>query len=495
MSHLPILVVLVPMACAPLCVLTRRAVVAWTFFLMAAAAALCCAVLLTVRTADGDVLRYTFGGWEAPVGIEYVVDAANAPVLLLVSLVAFAVAIYARGSVRAEISADQVPQFYACLCLCLTGMLGVAATGDAFNLFVFLEITSLSSYALIAMGTRRRALLAAFRYLVIGTIGATFLLIGIGLAYSVTGTLNMADLAERLTDLHGNRVLTAAVAFVAVGLGVKMAAFPLHSWLPDAYGEAPSVVNTFLAGVGTKVALYAFARFTFGIFGSALVFERLSIDLVMLVSASAAMVVGSAVACFQKDLRYLLAWSSVAQIGYIVAGFALASRDGVSAGFLHLVNHGVTKAALFAAAGLLLLRLGTGRLDSLAGLGRRMPWTFTAILVGGFGLVGVPFTAGFVSKWALVGALQEQHQWAVLAAVLLSSVLAVGYVGRIVEIAWFRDPSGDETADGDAVAAAPPTMVVATGGLVVLTVAIGVSPGLAADLADAAAVALLGGAR
>ncbi len=495
MSHLPILVILVPMVCAPMCVLTRRAVVAWAFFLTAATAALCCAVALAVQTVDGDVVRYTFGGWDAPVGIEYVVDAANAPVLLLVALVAFAVAIYARASVASEISAEQVPRFYACMCLCLTGLLGVAVTGDAFNLFVFLEISSLSSYALIAMGSRRRALLAAFRYLVIGTIGATFLLIGIGLAYSVTGTLNMADLAERLEDLHGNRVLTAAVAFVAVGLGVKMAAFPLHSWLPDAYGEAPSAVNTFLAGVGTKVALYAFARFTFAIFGAALVFERLSIDLVMLVAASAAMVVGSAVACFQSDLRYLLAWSSVAQIGYIVAGFALATPDGVSAGYLHLLNHGVTKAALFAAAGLLLLRLGTVRLDSLAGLGRRMPWTFTAILVGGLGLVGIPSTAGFVSKWSLVGALQEEHQWGVLAAVLVSSVLAVGYVGRIVEIAWFREPAGDETADSGAASAAPPTMVIATGGLVALTVAIGVSPGLVADLADAAAVALLGGSR
>lgn len=495
MNHLPILVILIPLVCAPLCVLTRRAVVAWTFFLAAAAAALCCAVILTVQTADGDVARYTFGGWEAPVGIEYVVDAANAPVLLLAAGVAFAVAVYARASVASEIDAERIPQFYACLCLCLTGLLGVTATGDAFNLFVFLEISSLSSYALIAMGSRRRALLAAFRYLVIGTIGATFLLIGIGLAYSATGTLNMADLAERLTDLHGNRVLTAAVAFVVVGLGVKMAAFPLHSWLPSAYGEAPSAVNTFLGGVGTKVALYAFARFTFGIFGVALVFDRLSIDLVMLVTASAAMIVGSTLACFQQDLRYLLAWSSVAQIGYIVAGFALASQNGVSAGFLHLLNHGVTKAALFAAAGLLLLRLGTLRLDALAGLGRRMPWTFGAVLVAGCGLIGVPLTAGFASKWALVEALEEQHRWGVLAVMLLSSLLAVVYVGRIVEIAWFREPTGGEATDEGAVASAPPTMVLATGALVVLTVAIGVSPGVAADLADGAAVALLGGAR
>ncbi|MDQ4116028.1 MAG: monovalent cation/H+ antiporter subunit D family protein, partial [Actinomycetota bacterium] len=277
MNQVPVLQVLIPLLGAPLCAVLRQRFVAWALFTAASVGAMACALRMTSGVVAGEVQRYALGGWPAPIGIEYVVDPANAPLLVLVSAIAVVVAVYARPSVEREIAPRQIPLFYSCLCLCLAGLLGVAATGDAFNAFVFLEISSLATYALIAMGRRRRALLAAFRYLIIGTIGATFLLIGIGLAYAVTGTLNMADLAARLPDVHGNRALTAAVVFVLVGLAVKMALFPLHAWLPDAYAEAPSAVSTFLAAVSTKVALYAFARFSFTVFGATLVFGLLPV--------------------------------------------------------------------------------------------------------------------------------------------------------------------------------------------------------------------------
>jgi multicomponent Na+:H+ antiporter subunit D len=489
MTQLPILQVLIPLLGAPLCALLRQRRVAWLLFVAAASGALVCALLLARRVLQGEVLRYSLGGWPAPTGIEYVIDPVNAPMLALVSTVALIVAVYARASVELEIEPHLIPLFYACMCLCLAGMLGVTATGDAFNTFVFLEITSLSSYALIAMGRRRRALLAAFRYLIIGTIGATFLLIGIGLAYAVTGTLNMADLAQRLPDVYGNRALTAAVAFVVVGLSVKMAVFPLHSWLPGAYGEAPSAVSTLLAGVSTKVALYAFLRFTLTVFGGSLVFGLLPVGVVGLVVASAAMLVASAVACFQRDLKYVLGWSSIAQVGYIIAGFSLATSAGVAAGYLHLINHAVTKAALFAAAGVLLMRLGSVQLSALTGQFRRMPWTFAAIVLAGVGLVGLPPTAGFASKWALVLALQERGQWFVLAAVLVSSLLSVVYVGRIVEIGWFREPVENPPLRKPA-----PSMIAMTWLLVLMSLYFGLSPVLPATFADGAAAALLGGA-
>ncbi len=489
MTQLPILQVLIPLLAAPLCALLQQRRLAWLLFVAAASGALVCALLLARRVSQGEVLRYALGGWPAPTGIEYVIDPVNAPVLALVSTVALIVAVYARASVELEIEPHRIPLFYACMCLCLAGMLGVTATGDAFNTFVFLEITSLSSYALIAMGRRRRALLAAFRYLIIGTIGATFLLIGIGLAYAVTGTLNMADLAQRLPDVYGNRALTAAVAFVVVGLSVKMAVFPLHSWLPGAYGEAPSAVSTLLAAVSTKVAMYAFLRFTLTVFGGSLVFGLLPVGVVGLVVASAAMLVASAVACFQRDLKYVLGWSSIAQVGYIIAGFSLATPTGVAAGYLHLINHAVTKAALFAAAGVLLMRLGSVQLTALTGQFRRMPWTFAAIVLAGVGLVGLPPTAGFASKWALLLALQEQGQWFVLAAVLISSLLSVVYVGRIVEIGWFREPVENPPLREPA-----PSMIAMTWLLVLMSLYFGVSPVLPATFADGAADALLGGA-
>jgi multicomponent Na+:H+ antiporter subunit D len=486
-AQLPALQVVIPLACAPLCMLLRSRTVAWLLFLVAALGSLTCAVLLAWRVSRSGTLRYAMGDWPAPTGIEFVVSGFNTPVLLLVSLIAAVAAVYGRRSVAAEVERRRTLPLYACLCLTLAGLLGLAITADVFNAFVFLEISSLATYTMIAMGRRRRALLASFHYLVIGTVGALFLLLGIGLAYAATGTLNMADLAQRLTGNAGNRVLYAAVVFVFVGLAVKMALVPLHAWLPGAYAEAPSVVSTFIAAVSTKVAIYAFGRFAFTVFGAALVFEVLPIDRVGLLLASVAMLVGSASACFQNDLRYLLAWSSVAQVGYIMAGISLATAAGVSAAYLHVINHAVTKAALFAAAGLLLLRLGSVRLTALAGLGRRVPWTFAAIVVAGLGLVGVPATAGFVSKWALATALIERGQWPVLVAMLASSLLAVVYLGRVVEVAWFRDPpAGAEPTPP------PASMVAATWFLVLLSVYFGIDATLPASLADAAASALLG---
>ncbi|MDO0938438.1 monovalent cation/H+ antiporter subunit D family protein [Streptomyces sp. DG2A-72] len=486
-GQLPVLQVAAPLLCAPLCVLLRSRLVAWLLFLAAALASLTCAVWLAERVEETGALRYAMGDWQAPYGIEFVVNGFNTPVLLLVSLTAVVVAVYGRRSVAAELDARRATLLYACLCLALAGLLGLAITGDVFNAFVFLEISSLSTYTMIAMGRRRQALLAGFRYLVIGTIGATFMLIGIGLAYAVTGTLNMADLAQRLTGGHDNRALQAAVVFVFVGLAVKMAVFPLHAWLPAAYAEAPSVVSTFVAATGTKVAVYVFCRFAFTVFGASLVFGSMPVDRIGLLLACLGILAGSAAACFQDDLRYVLAWSSVAQVGYIVAGVSLATAVGVSAAYLHMIMHAVTKAALFAIAGLLLLRLGSVRLSALAGIGRRMPWTFAAFVVAGLGLVGVPPTAGFVSKWALVTALVERDQWPVAVAMLAGSLLALVYVGRVVEVAWFREPP-----DGAEPPRPPASMVAAIWFLVLLSVYFGIDASLPAHLADAAAEALLG---
>jgi multicomponent Na+:H+ antiporter subunit D len=233
-------------------------------------------------------------------------------------------------------------------------------------------------------------------------------------------------------------------------------------------------------------------RFAFTGFGATLVFGLLEVGRVGLVLASVAMLAGSAVACFQRDLRYLLAWSSVGQMGYIVAGLSLATTGGLVAAYLHLFFHGIIKAALFAAAGMVLLRLGTGSLPALAGLGRRMPGTFAALLLAGLGLIGVPPTAGFVSKWALVQALIDQGQWLVLAAVLASSLLAVVYVGRIVEVGWFR-PVPTAAAGG---VDRPPWLMVAAGWvLVLLSLYFGIDATWPASLAEEAAAALLGSQR
>ena len=444
-DHLPILQVVVPLLAAPLCVLIGSRRLVWPLAFIASATTFVIATLLLMKTLDGSVISYHIGGWAPPLGIEYRIDAANAFVLFLVSGISTIVLLYAREYVAAIIPAKSRLLFYACYLLCLTGLLGVAATGDAFNTFVFLEISSLSTYVLIAMGAGKdkRALTSAFDYLIMGTIGATFFVIGIGLLYMATGTLNLADLSDRIADMENNRTVRAAFAFIVVGMGLKVAIYPLHLWLPNAYTHAPSVVTAFLAATSTKVAIYVLLRFMFSVFQPGFVFETYTLEFVILPFAILAMFAASIVAVFQTNLKRMLAYSSIAQIGYMLLGISFITKTGLTATIIHLFNHGITKGALFMAVGAYVLRTGNSFLDRLEGLGKAMPWTSAAFVIGGLSLIGVPGTAGFISKWVLITAAIEKGWWFVAVLIVASSLLAVIYVWKVVEVLYMREiPEG-----------------------------------------------------
>ncbi|MFQ5845945.1 MAG: proton-conducting transporter membrane subunit, partial [Planctomycetota bacterium] len=334
----------------------------------------------------------------------------------------------------------------------------------------------------------RRALTAAFQYLVLGTIGATFILIGIGLMYMMTGTLNMADMRERIADDTNRSTVRVAFAFLSVGIGLKMALFPLHLWLPNAYTYAPSIVTAFLAATATKVSVYVLVRFVFSIFGPAFAFEAVRLEAVLLPLAILAILVGSTAAIFQRNIKRMLAYSSVAQIGYMVLGISFASVTGLTGGIVHLFNHALTKGGLFLALGCIGFRLGSVDLDDLRGIGRRMPLTMFAWVVGGLSLIGVPFTAGFVSKWYLVSAALEAGRWPVAVLVLLSSLLALVYVWRVVEAAYFQRPPPRP----EPVREAPAALLVPTWVLIGAAVLFGIYTSASVGVAGRAAAALLG---
>ncbi len=442
-AQLPALQVVVPMLAAPLCVLLRRPRATWLLALVVCWGSVVMSVLLLQQTLSGGPISYHEGGWEPPWGIEIRLDAVNSFVLLIVSAISALVLTTAPRSLAAEVSKKRHYLFYAAYLLCMTGLLGMASAGDAFNVFVFLEISSLASYTMIAIGPRRQALLAAFRYLMVGTVGGTLFLLGVGMLYATTGTLNMVDLAVRLQEVESSRTLLVALACIVAGLSIKLALFPLGLWLPSAYTFAPAMVSAFLAATATKVAFYVLVRFVFNVFGPELAFGDLQLDAVVLPLALAAMLISSSVAIFQQDLKRLLAFSSLAQIGYMVAGLCFASLAGLTGGIVHLFNHALMKCCLFLVTACLVLRLGSTRIDDLRGLGRRMPWTMAAFVVGGLSLVGVPLTVGFVSKWYLVLAAIEGEGWLVAAVILVSSLLALIYVWRVVEVAYFQAPPAD----------------------------------------------------
>ncbi len=488
-QHLPLFPIIIPLIAAPICALMRQRALLWPFLIIVTWTTFASSVTLLYNITINSTITYSMGGWVAPIGIEYRLDVLNAFIMVLVSGIAALVSIYARRSVEHEIDGDRHHIYYSAFLLCLTGLLGITVTGDAFNVYVFLEISSLASYAIVSVGRDPRALKAAFSYLVMGTIGATFILIAIGMMYMLTGTLNMADLADRLPEVKDTRTIQTAFAFLSVGLTLKIALFPMHSWLPNVYAYAPSVTTIFLSATSTKVSLYIFLRFLFTIYGGDYAFDQLAITEILLPLGLLGVFAATIVAIFQTDLKRLLAYSSIAQIGYIVVGLSMATVSGLTASITHIFNHGLIKAALFMAVGIIVLRMKTSDLQDLSGIGKRMPITSFGFVLGGLGIIGVPLTAGFISKWYLLIGAFEQGWWITTTLLLVSSLLSIVYVWRFVDVAYFKPvPDGAEK-----ILEGPLSMHLGMWLLLGLMIYFGLQTQFSASLAQQAALKLLGG--
>ena len=488
-QHLAVLPIIVPLVGAPVCLLVRRRRLVMGLAIALTWVVFALSVALLARVLESGTIRYFLGGWAPPLGIEYRVDLLSAFVVTFVSGLGAIVLSYAPRSIAREIPPERHSLFCVAYLLAMTGLLGIAITGDLFNLYVFLEISAISSYAIISQGPGRRAPKAAFKYLVMGTIGATFIVIGIGLMYMVTGTLNMADLAERLRGME-SRTLLVASGFLTVGISIKMALFPLHSWLPDAYTYAPSAVTSFLAATATKVSVYVFLRWVFSIFGLGLQFRDTVLDNVLIPLALVSIFAMSVVAIFQVDLKRLLAYSSLAQIGYMILVVSLDNVNGLTGGIVHMFNHAITKGGMFLAVGCMAYVVGSTKLRDLRGLGRRMPITAFLWTVGGLGLIGVPGTAGFISKLYLIRGSLERGFWPVAVLALASSLLAVVYVWRVVETMYLAKPD-EELPRREA----PASMLVPVMVMIGLSIYFGVHTTHSAGIAESAAKLLLGVGR
>ena len=489
-QHFPVIVVILPLISALLIPLAGRAKKINSWYISSAATFLSLLISISLlRTVlETGKISYWLGNWEPPWGIEYVVDHLSAFVLVVISFIIFIITLYSRNSVDKEIAEDKVIPFYSIYMLFVAGLLGMIVTGDIFNLYVFIEISSLASYALIAVGRKRDALIASYNYLILGTIAATFILLGIGYLYMMTGTLNMADLRERLPALYDTTVIRTAFAFFSVGLSIKIALFPLHIWLPNAYTHAPSVIAALQAATATKVGVYAMIRIMFTVFKPQFILEVVPVASLFLLLSAVAIIAGSLLALGQKDIRRMLAYSSIGQIGYIVMGIALANRLSIIGSLIHILNHALMKGGLFLVVGAVIYKTGITDIDDFKGLGKKMPFSMAAFTIGAFSMVGVPLTAGFVSKWYLaLGALQA-GKWIMIPVILISSLLTAIYFWRVIDNIYFKGHEASGKVDDVPAGMLVPTFILAS-----CCIIFGIIASIPVNITNFAAEMLIGG--
>jgi len=457
--HFPIFMITLPILGAvllPFLGYLRQKWVPWAAALPLTASTVLGILLIGRIPADG-YLSYHMGNWEPPWGIEVRVDYFGLFMMLTVCGITLLALIFSRRHIAKEVTGGRLTAYYVLFLLMSGAMLGFVATGDIFNLFVFMEILALSSYALVAITGNRNAVRAAFKYLLMGAPSSILVLMAIGFLYSATGSLNMADLAGRIADSGYSEVLIVSFILFVIGFGVKAALFPLHVWLPDAHSIAPSPISALLSGLLVEVSAFAILRITLSVFTSGA--DNLigaTLDAVGILAA-AAVLFGGIMAIIQKDLKMMIAYSSVSHIGYIFLGITTMNAEGLTGAMYHMLDHGLAKACLFLCAGAFIYVKGYRRIDELKGAWRQMPWTCFAFALASLSVIGIPPTAGFISKWYLILGNIEAGNYLYVVILLTGSILAAVYCFRIIYYMFFQ--TGKEGAWEDSTHDAPVSML------------------------------------
>ena len=442
-QHFPILIVLLPLTAAllsPFFSYFHRHAGKYAA-IAALAGSFLCAVGLMLQTIQGggQVIHYWFGNWAPPLGIEFVIDPINGVIVLMVTFIALLTAIFSTPYLKNS-NWLYMGGYYTLVALLCVGLSGMTLTGDVFNLYVYLEIASLAGYGLIALGGDKGTV-AAFRYLLIGTIAASLYLLGVGFMYALTGSLNMADLSNLLQGSMENPLMAMTVALLIAALGIKAALFPFHGWQPDAYTFSHPGAAPLISGVMAKVPMYAMLRFFFYIFGAQHLFVQHGLIVVGLMGAIA-IILGSVMAIAQDDFRRMLAYSSVAQIGYIAVGLAVGNFYGLVGAVLHIINHAIMKSSLFMIIGGIKYRFGEFRISMLGQLHKKMPLTVTVLVITALGMIGIPPTNGFFGKlYIMIGAAQTE-QYIFVAVLVLSTLLNAIYFFRVMENIFVNPDAG-----------------------------------------------------
>lgn len=380
---------------------------------------------------NGGEVRYAFSGWAAPIGIEWVADGLASVIMVTLSLLAL-IALINAGPTSPSTLGQRIVLYYTLILLLISALTGIVFSADLFNVFVFLEVAALSGYALIGVAGGK-ALFSAFRYLILGTLGASLYLLGVGYFYAATGTLNMADLAERVPELLTSKAIVGGLIFMFLGLGIKMAIMPLHGWLPDAYTHAPDAISPFLASLVTKVALLVWVRIMFWVVGAGAEIEHVPVLILLEELGALAAVAGAFLALTQHEMKRMFAYGGISHIGIILIGVSMGNPTGFAGGVFYLINDAVMQAALFFLAGAAFYQYGVRTIEDLGRLRGQAPWMIGALIILALSMVGFPPTGGFFGKWYIIlGAIEAQNYFAV-GAVLISTVLTLAYFIKLFE--------------------------------------------------------------
>lgn len=455
MRHLPVLIPILPLASAMLCLVLSRINKNLGKYVVLGALTVSLAssigVFVTV-IQSGETIHYYMGNWQPPLGIEFVIDQMNALILVAIAAVALFVGIYSQPFFSGKPKLAETDReeskfldrdtwlekggFYALYALLSAGLLGMTITGDMFNLYVFLEIASISGYGLIALGGDK-SVLASFRYLLLGTIAASFYLLAVAYMYSITGTLNMADMGMLLAAQKDSPNVLLAVSMLIIAFGIKMALFPLHGWQPDAYTYAHPAAAPLISGLMSKAPALAMLRYMFYIIGADSPYVAKALTVIGFLGACG-IILGSVMANAQRDFRRMLAYSSVAQIGYIAVGLSLGNAYGIIAAVFHILIHAFMKSSLFMVIGAVRYRYDEVMIERLGGLNKHMPLTSVTLVIAALSMVGIPPTGGFFSKWYIIMGSLESGHYIYLAVLIASSLLNAVYFFRVIETVFIN---------------------------------------------------------
>lgn len=486
MIHLPVLVVLVPLFSAIIIpLLPKQKKILFGFVTLMFSVMLALVFLSYIDVNNLGTFRYVFGNYAPSIGIEFLVDPLISFLALFVTALAFLIVVYSFTDIQHELKEHQLPYYYILIMLIMFSMLGMLYTNDLFNTYVFMEILSITSTAIISIKHKRANYLASFRYLMLSSIGSLTILLGLAFLYMVSGQLNMDAMAQVISQVWTfyptNLVL--AIGFILIGLAIKSAMFPLHIWLPDAHSTAPSPSSAFLSSIVVKIYIVVLIKVLYRIIGVEIV-SSLRIDDFILLMAASGMIFGSIFAIGQKDIKRLLAYSSVAQLGYIFLGIGLLTPEGLAAGIFHIVSHALMKSALFLSAGSVIYGTHKRKLIDFDGIGFRMPITMIVFTVAALGMIGIPGISGFMSKIYLGLALIGDRHPIFLSLILLSSFLnAIYYMPIIISAFLKEDVLVKNTLQKDPI---PMTMLVPMIIIAVAMLVIGLYPQLIMDAIELA---------